>query len=182
MSGIAPTVITTDGKRAGATEQLAACYDPKRVRVLRLEGRCGKTACQNAAAAAANGEVLVFTDATTRLQSDALKYLVEPFGDESVGCVGGSLVYVAEIDNVTGREGATYWSYELRLRAAESALGSISGFDPLQDQQQAIFPAIDLNLSPNWEFNFGAGIGMTGGTDHLLVKMILGRRFKAKIR
>ncbi len=39
-------------------------------------------------------------------------------------------------------------------------------------------PAIDLNLGPNWEFNFAAGIGLTGGTDHLLVKMILGRRFK----
>jgi Putative MetA-pathway of phenol degradation len=58
------------------------------------------------------------------------------------------------------------------------ALGSITGFDPISEQQQAIFPAIDLNLSPNWEFNFGAGIGMTGGTDHLLVKMILGRRLK----
>jgi hypothetical protein len=56
-------------------------------------------------------------------------------------------------------------------------LGSITGFDPLRDQQQAVFPTIDLNLSPNWEFNFGVGIGLTGGTDHLLVKMILGRRF-----
>ncbi len=119
-------IVASDGS-SDATEQIAACYDPKRVRVLRLDGRCGKTACQNAAAAAATGEVLVFTDATTRLQSDALRYLVEPFGDESVGCVGGSLVYVAEIDNVTGREGATYWSYELRLRAAESTLGSLIG-------------------------------------------------------
>ena len=54
------------------------------------------------------------------------------------------------------------------------ALGSITGFDPLQDQQQAIMPAVDLNLGPNWEVNFAAGIGMTGGTDHLLVKMIHG--------
>jgi cellulose synthase/poly-beta-1,6-N-acetylglucosamine synthase-like glycosyltransferase len=119
-------IVASDGS-SDATEQIAACYDPKRVRVLRLDGRCGKTACQNAAAAAATGEVLVFTDATTRLQSDVLRYLVEPFGDESVGCVGGSLVYVAEIDNVTGREGATYWSYALRLRAAESTLGSLIG-------------------------------------------------------
>ena len=58
------------------------------------------------------------------------------------------------------------------------ALGSITGFDPLRDQQQAIMPAIDLNLGPNWEFNFASGIGLTGGTDHLLVKMILGRRLK----
>jgi hypothetical protein len=58
------------------------------------------------------------------------------------------------------------------------AVGSITGFDPLRDQVQAIFPSIDLNLSPNWEFNFGAGIGLTGSTDHLLVKLILGRRFQ----
>ena len=57
------------------------------------------------------------------------------------------------------------------------ALGSITGFDPLRDQQQAIMPTIDLNLGPNWEFNFATGFGLTSGTDHLLVKMIVGRRF-----
>jgi hypothetical protein len=58
------------------------------------------------------------------------------------------------------------------------ALGSITGFDPLSDQQQAIMPAVDLNLGPNWEVNFAVGVGLTGGTDHLLVKLILGRRLK----
>jgi len=57
-------------------------------------------------------------------------------------------------------------------------LGSITGFDPLRGQLQAVMPAIDLNLGPNWEFNFATGIGLTGATDHLLVKMILGHRFK----
>lgn len=60
------------------------------------------------------------------------------------------------------------------------ALGPVTAFDPLRDQQQQIIPSIDLNLSPNWEFNFGVGVGMTQGTDHLLVKMILGRRFGVK--
>jgi hypothetical protein len=58
------------------------------------------------------------------------------------------------------------------------AVGPVTGFDPLREQQQQIIPAIDLNLSPNWEFNLGVGVGMTQGTDHLLVKMILGYRFK----
>ena len=58
-------------------------------------------------------------------------------------------------------------------------LGPVTGFDPLQEQQQQIVPSVDLNLSPNWEFNFGVGVGVTHGTDHLLVKMILGRRFGA---
>jgi hypothetical protein len=58
------------------------------------------------------------------------------------------------------------------------AVGPLSGFDPVSEQQQQVFVATDLNLSPNWEFNFGVGVGLTGGTDHLMVKMILGRRFE----
>jgi hypothetical protein len=57
-------------------------------------------------------------------------------------------------------------------------LGPIPGFDPLRDQQQQILPAFDLNLSPNWEINAGVGVGVTHGTDHLLVKWIIGYRFK----
>ena len=56
-------------------------------------------------------------------------------------------------------------------------LGPLSGFDPVKDQGQQIVPAIDLNLSPDWEFNFGVGVGVTRSTDHMLVKMIIGRRF-----
>ncbi len=57
------------------------------------------------------------------------------------------------------------------------SLGPVTGFDPLRDQQQQLFPTIDLNLSPKWEFNFGVGVGMTRSTDHLIAKMILGYRF-----
>jgi hypothetical protein len=59
-----------------------------------------------------------------------------------------------------------------------SDVGAILGFDPLNQQLQAIYPALDLNLGPNWEFNFAPGIGLTGGTDHFLIKMIIGRRLK----
>ncbi len=57
------------------------------------------------------------------------------------------------------------------------ALGPIANFDPLPEQQQQIVPAVDLNVSPKWEINFGVGVGVTRGTDHLLIKGILGRRF-----
>jgi hypothetical protein len=57
------------------------------------------------------------------------------------------------------------------------SVGPITGFDPVAQQQQQIFPAIDLNLSEKWEFNFGLGVGVTRSTDHLIAKMILGYRF-----
>lgn len=55
--------------------------------------------------------------------------------------------------------------------------GSIRDIASLHDQQQDIFPALDLNVSPNWEINFGVGIGATAATDHIIVKGIIGRRF-----
>jgi hypothetical protein len=57
------------------------------------------------------------------------------------------------------------------------SLGPVTNFDPIPDQQQQIVPAIDLNLSPKWEVNLGVGVGVTRGTDHLLVKSIIGYRF-----
>jgi hypothetical protein len=47
----------------------------------------------------------------------------------------------------------------------------------VSQQQQQIFPTIDLNASPKWEINFGVGVGVTKATDHLLAKLILGYRF-----
>jgi hypothetical protein len=55
--------------------------------------------------------------------------------------------------------------------------GSLRDIAPLHNQQQQIFPAIDLNVSPDWEINFGVGVGPTAATDHWIFKVILGRRF-----
>ena len=57
------------------------------------------------------------------------------------------------------------------------SLGPVTGFNPLYLQQHQIIPAIDYDFGPNWEFNLGVGVGVTRSTDHLLVKMIIGRRF-----
>jgi hypothetical protein len=73
-------------------------------------------------------------------------------------------------------------SYDFTKRIAGgleyyASYGSIGGFDPLREQQQQFIPSIDLDLGPQWEFNFGVGVGTTSSTDHLIVKCIVGRRF-----
>lgn len=57
------------------------------------------------------------------------------------------------------------------------SVGPVTGFDPVAEQQQQIFPTVDLNLSPKWEINLGLGVGVTRSTDHMIAKMILGYRF-----
>jgi hypothetical protein len=56
------------------------------------------------------------------------------------------------------------------------SLGDIARFAPPSAQHHMIFPSLDLNVSPEWEFNFGVGFGVTESTDRLIVKLILGRR------
>lgn len=120
-------ILVASDASSDATDRLVQNCGSTRVQLLRIEGRQGKTACQNAAAATARGEILVFTDATTRLDAQALHALVRRFYPADVGCVAGRLTYVSRTENVTGRGGEAYWNYEIKLRAAESALGSLIG-------------------------------------------------------
>jgi len=55
--------------------------------------------------------------------------------------------------------------------------GEIGNFASLHNQEQQIFVVTDLNVSPKWEINIGAGIGPTAATDRWIIKGILGRHF-----
>ena len=57
------------------------------------------------------------------------------------------------------------------------AVGPVSGFNSLSQQQHQLYPVLDLDLGPRWECNFGVGAGLTPSTDRLIVKLILGYRF-----
>jgi len=58
-----------------------------------------------------------------------------------------------------------------------AGLGSVAHLNSSSEQQHQIFPVIDLNVSPAWAITFGVGVGLTRSTDHLIMKLILGRRF-----
>jgi Putative MetA-pathway of phenol degradation len=58
------------------------------------------------------------------------------------------------------------------------SVGPLFSFDPFSQGQEQIVPSIDYDFGPNWEFNLGVGVGITHNTDHLLIKMIVGRRFR----
>lgn len=57
------------------------------------------------------------------------------------------------------------------------SVGPLNHIAPSENQQHQLFAAVDLDWSPNWELNFGYGLGFTPSTDHSIFKMILGYRF-----
>jgi cellulose synthase/poly-beta-1,6-N-acetylglucosamine synthase-like glycosyltransferase len=85
--------------------------------------RGGKVAAQNAAAERAGGEVLAFSDANSAWAPDALRRLIEPFADPSVGYVCGQVRFLdPDGDNLEG----AYWRYEMAVREMESALAGVT--------------------------------------------------------
>jgi len=83
----------------------------------------GKVAALNAAVEQAGGELLAFSDANSAWAADALRRLVEPFADPTVGYVCGQVRFVdAGGDNLEG----AYWRYEMRVRELESGLSGIT--------------------------------------------------------
>ncbi len=58
------------------------------------------------------------------------------------------------------------------------AIGTFSGLAPASQQVHAIYPAVNLNFSKDWEFNAGIGFGLTKATDPLIFKVILGYRVR----
>jgi len=126
VPGKLDVIVVSDASSDATDAVVRACGLPG-VQLLRVEGRVGKTACQNAAVAMAFGDILLFTDATTMIEPGALAAILDNFHDPSVGCVAGRLRYVAQGRDATGQGGTSYWGYEVMLRMAESTLGSLVG-------------------------------------------------------
>jgi cellulose synthase/poly-beta-1,6-N-acetylglucosamine synthase-like glycosyltransferase len=85
--------------------------------------RAGKYRAQDAAVAAASGELLAFSDANSMWDRDALRRLAGAFRDPEVAYACGQVRFVNH--DGTNQEGL-YWRYEMWIRRNESALASIT--------------------------------------------------------
>jgi len=117
-----------------------------RVRVVVSSADEGKAGALNAAIAAATGDVVVFADARQSFAPDAVRQLVQPFSDGSVGAVTGRLlVKRSELASVEGVR--LYWGMETRLRDAESRSGSVVGATgAIYAIRRALYPGVPVNL------------------------------------
>jgi len=111
-------VVVDDGSTDG-TDELVRSYDD-RVELFRVEGRVGKTACQNEFVAAAEEDIVVFSDADSMYDADAISRLVERF-EPGVGCVVGDLRYRPE-GRVAGEH--VYWRFEQLIKRLEARLST----------------------------------------------------------
>ncbi len=123
-AGKLSVIFITDGSN-DATPEIVARYPE--VRLMHQPARKGKIVAVHRAMEQVTTGVVVFTDANTFLNSDALLYLCRHYKDEKVGAVSGEKkVDAGETGDATAGEGV-YWKYESTLKKWDAELYSVVG-------------------------------------------------------
>lgn len=177
-------IIASDGSDDG-TGKIVQEYERRGVRFLDLP-RLGKAPVLNAAAAAANGEILVFSDANSMFAPDAIRALVRPFADPAVGGVAGNQRYLKN-----GSDGGerSYWRFDRFLKQSQSRAGNaISATGAIYAIRRRLFRPIPGGVTDDFFTSTGVveqGYRLVFAPDAVAYEPVApssGREFERKVR
>jgi len=133
-------VIASDGS-TDATDEIVRRYADRGVRLFAFPVNRGKAAVLNDSIQRLRGEIVVLSDANTRMNPDAVRQLAAWFADPAVGVVCGKLILN---DPATGRNAdGLYWKYETFLKECESRLGALLGCNGANYAiRRSVFPTV----------------------------------------
>lgn len=115
----------TDGSN-DKTPEIIAGYPE--IKLMHENGRSGKIAAVHRAVKEVDSDIIVFTDANTFLNKDALINICRHYSDEKVGAVAGEKrVHADEQADASAAGEGFYWKYESTLKKWDSELYSVVG-------------------------------------------------------
>lgn len=115
----------TDGS-TDKTAEIIGRYP--QVQLLHRDGRAGKIAAVHRAMEYVDTEIVIFTDANTFLNPEAITRICRHYTDETVGAVAGEKrVQINENADASAAGEGFYWKYESTLKKWDSELYSVVG-------------------------------------------------------
>lgn len=120
-------VVVSDGSTDRTEAILREHTSNPRVQVVMNQLSRGKACGLNDAISVAGGEVIVFTDARQKIESGAIRLLMENFADPEVGGVSGALMLGDPELGEAAQGMGLYWRIEKTIRQLESESSSVVG-------------------------------------------------------
>lgn len=125
-AGLIEYIFVTDGS-TDKTPSIIASFP--QIKLLHSAERKGKSAAVNRAVAIAANEILIFSDANTLLNREAVQQIAHHYADPKVGGVAGEKKVVSTLQSsgeLSENEGL-YWKYESVLKQIDSDFYSVVG-------------------------------------------------------
>lgn len=119
-------LVASDGSTDG-TDKIVQEFSRWSVQLLHVKGRVGKTETQNLAVQEARGDVIIFSDATTRYERSAIKKIVQNYADPRVGAVSGRYEYYNPTGASIGIGNILFWKYENFIKYCQTRIQTITG-------------------------------------------------------
>ncbi len=119
-------VVASDGS-TDRTNAIVESFAPRGVQLVVMPTNIGKAAMLTRVVPRLRGEIVVFSDASSELHSEALTRLMRRFADPQVGCVCGLYRLQGSSQDLRGEGEGLYWRYEVFIKQQESRLHSILG-------------------------------------------------------
>lgn len=123
-------VVASDGS-TDRTDEIVKGYEQNeegvRVVLHRVEGRLGKTAAQNSAVRIARGDIIIFSDAASLYDPNAVHALVRNYANPAVGAVSGMYRYINKTDGSVGTATIRFWNFENFIKGRQTRIKTITG-------------------------------------------------------
>ncbi len=119
-------IVASDGS-TDRTNSIVREFSETGIDLLIVKDRKGKENAQSEALQKAKGEIIVFTDVSTLLETNAVGTIVDNFADKSIGCVSGMDKVISEDENGAGGGEGAYVRYEMWIRELESKVNTVVG-------------------------------------------------------
>ena len=115
------------------------------ITLLHNRQRSGKAAALNRALQQVQTPIVVFTDADSLLNKDALQNMVQHFENVKVGGVAGEKKIAAGQSSV-GRAEGLYWKYEAVMKGLDAQFYTVLGAGELLAMRTPLYPVLDETL------------------------------------
>jgi cellulose synthase/poly-beta-1,6-N-acetylglucosamine synthase-like glycosyltransferase len=123
-------VVASDGS-TDTTDEIVRSYQNNDTGVSvilhRVEGRLGKTAAQNSAIKICTGDIIVFSDAASLYDPEAIRALVRNYADPEVGAVSGMYTYKNREGSSVGFATILFWKIENFIKRRQTMVRTITG-------------------------------------------------------
>jgi len=117
-------IFVTDGS---SDRTMDIIREEPRIQLLHIPDRKGKTAAINRAMPFVQTPIVIFCDANTMLNKEAIRNIVKHYADEKTGGVAGEKKVISREKGDAASTEGIYWKYESFLKKLDAELYSVVG-------------------------------------------------------